>query len=80
MSSPALALTPVPAITGTEVGATTGTVRQLGHRHYTLCQDADGEQEGLEGGRFMARHGPGAPPFPVLPGPHSRIGPVRGRI
>ena len=79
MSSPALALTPVPLGAGTGAGAITGTVRQPGHRHHTLCENTDGKQEGLEGGRFMARHGPGAPPFPLLPGPGSRIGPVRGR-
>ena len=79
MSGPALALTPVPLSGGTGAGATTGTARQSGHRHHTLCENAVGKQEGLEGGRFMARHGPGAPPFPLLPGPGSRIGPVRGR-
>ena len=79
MSIPALALTPVPPGTGTGAGATTGTVQQPGHRHHTLRENTDGKQEGLEAGRFMARHGPGAPASPLLPGPRSRIGPVRGR-
>jgi hypothetical protein len=79
MSIPALALTPVPVGTGTGAGATTGAVRQSGHRHHTLCENTDGKQEGLEGGRFMARYGPGAPPFPLLPGSGPRTGPVRGR-
>jgi hypothetical protein len=79
MSIPALALTPVPVGTGTGAGAITGAVQQLSHRHHTLCENTDGKQENGEPGRFMARHGPGAPPFPLLPGPGSRIGPVRGR-
>ena len=79
MSIPALALTPVPVGTGTGAGAITGAHRQPGHRHRTLCENTDGKQEDPEGGRFMARHGPGAPPFPLFPGPGSRIGPVRGR-
>jgi hypothetical protein len=79
MSIPALALTPVPAGTGTGAGAITGTAQQPGHRHHTLCENTDGKQEDLEGGRFMARHGPGAPPFPLLPGPGLRTGPARGR-
>ena len=79
MSIPALALTPVPVGTGTGAGATTGTVQQPGHRHHTLRENTDGKQEGLEEGRFMARHGPGAPPFLLFPGLGSRTGPVRGR-
>ena len=79
MSSPALALTPVPVGTGTGAGAITGAVRQSGHRHHTLCENTDGKLEGLEGGRFMARYGPGAPPFPLLPSPGLRINPVRTR-
>ena len=79
MSIAALALTPVPLSGDTGAGAITEAVQHLGHRHHTLCENTDGKQEGLEGGRFMARHGPGAPPFPLLPGPGSRTGPVRGR-
>jgi hypothetical protein len=79
MSSPELALIPAPIITGTGTGATTRTARQQGLRHHTLCENTDGKQEDPEGGRFMARHGPGAPPFPLLPGPGSRLAPVRGR-
>jgi hypothetical protein len=80
MTSAAMALTPVPARTGTGAGATTGATRQPGHCQHTLCEDTDGRQEGLEGGRFMARHGPGAAPSPLLPGPGSRTGPVRDRV
>jgi hypothetical protein len=79
MSSPVLALTPVSLSGGTGAGATTGTVRQPGHRHHTLCENTDGKQEGSEGGRFMARYRPGAPLFPLLPGPGSRIGLGWGR-
>ena len=79
MSSPALALTPVPLSGGTGAGATTGTTRQPGHRHHTLCENTDGKQEDPERGRFMARHGPGAPPFPLLPGLGSGVAPVGGR-
>jgi hypothetical protein len=80
MSIPALALTPVRVGTGTGAGATTGAVRQSGHRHHKLCENTDGRQECLEGGRFMARHGLEVPPFLLFPGPGSRIGPIRGRI
>jgi hypothetical protein len=79
MSGPALALTPVPVGTGTGAGAITGAVRQPGHRHHTLCESTDGKQEDPEGGRFMARYGPKAPPFPLLPSLGLRINPVGGR-
>ena len=79
MSSPALALTPMPISVGTGAGANTGLASGTSTRYRTLCESMDGKQEGLEGGRFMARHGPGAAPSPFLPGPGSRIGPVRGR-
>jgi hypothetical protein len=79
MSSPALVLTPAPIITGTGAGANTGTAWQPGLRHHTLCENTDGKQEGLEGGRFMARCGPGAPPFPLLPSSGLRINPVGSR-
>jgi hypothetical protein len=73
MSSPALALTPVSISCGTGAGANTGQIRETGHRHHTLCENTDGEQEGLEGRRFTARHEPGAPPFPLL---HDRGAPA----
>ena len=79
MSSPALALTPVPLSGGTGAGATTGTTRQPSHRYRALCENTDGKQEDLEGGRFMARYGRGASPFPLLPSPDLRINPVRRR-
>jgi hypothetical protein len=77
MSSPALALTPVPLSGGTGAGATTGTTLQQGHRHHTLRENTDRQQEGPEGRSFTACHGPEAPLFP-LPGPGPRVGPVRG--
>jgi hypothetical protein len=65
MSSPALALTPVPLSGGTGAGATTGTTRQPGHRYHTLCENTDGKQENGEPGRFAGLCWPGAPCFPL---------------
>jgi hypothetical protein len=65
MSSPALALTPVPLSGGTGAGATTGTTRQPGHRSHTLCENTDGKQENREPGRFAGPCWPGAPCFPL---------------
>jgi hypothetical protein len=79
MNRPALALTPVPTGTGTGAGANTALTRQQDHRHHTLCENTDGKQEDPGRGRLTARHGLGAPPFPLLPGPGSHIGSARGR-
>ena len=65
MSSPALALTPVPLSGGTGSGATTGTTRQPGHRYRALRENTDGKQENGELGRFANPCWPGAPCFPL---------------
>jgi hypothetical protein len=65
MSSPALALTPVPTADGTGAGANTGAARPIGHRHHTLCENTDGKQENGEPGRFAGLQWPGAPFFPL---------------
>jgi len=64
MTSPALALTPVPDGTGTGAGATTGTVRHTGHRNHTLCENTDGNRRAGIRGASQGLHGPGAPYFP----------------
>ena len=63
MSSPALALTPVPLSGGTGAGAITGTGRHTGHRNHTLCENTDGIQESGGSGRFAGLQWPGAPFF-----------------
>ena len=68
MSTPALAPVPVP-LTSTGTGANTGPAQYPGHRNHAVRENPDGKQEGPEGGRLMARRGPGAPPFPLLPDP-----------
>ena len=79
MSTPALALAPVLVDDRTGARASPGPAPRPDHRYHTLYENTDGEQEGPEGGLFMARDGPGAPPFPLLPGPGLRVHPVRGR-
>jgi len=65
MSSPALALTPVPLSDGTGAGTITGAVRQSGHRHHTLCENTDGNRRAGIRGASQALYGPGAPCFPL---------------
>jgi hypothetical protein len=77
MSSPALALVPV-LLARTGIGASTGPAGYSGHRHHPAGENTDGKQEGSEGGRFTARRGPGASPFPLLPHHRRRQHPVRG--
>ena len=79
MNRPALALTPVPTGTGTGAGANTVLTRQQDHRHHTLCENTDGKREDPGRGRLTARHGLGAPPFPLLLSPGLRINLVRSR-
>jgi hypothetical protein len=66
MSTPALALVPV-LLASTGIGANTGSARSIDHRNHAVRENPDGKQEDPEGGRFAARHGPVAPPFPLLP-------------
>jgi hypothetical protein len=65
MSSPALALTPVPDRTGTGAGATTGTAQPtatvITHRVRTRMEN---RRPGIRGAS-QALHGPGAPCFPL---------------
>ena len=65
MSSPALALVPLPHAACTGTGATTGSVSQGGHRYHALRENTDGKQERREAGRFAAPHWPGVPCFPL---------------
>jgi hypothetical protein len=76
MNSPALALVSV-LLASTRTGANPGPAGHSGHRHHLLGENTDGKQEGLEGGRFTARHGPGAPPFPLLPDHRQRQHPIK---
>ena len=72
MTAPVLALAPVLAAVHTGVGATTGSLRQPGHRHHPVGENTDGNQESGEVGRFAAPNWPGAPCFPLSA--HQRIG------
>jgi hypothetical protein len=64
MSTPALALIPVPpASTGT--GATTGPAHQ-GHRNHAVRENTDGNKKSGEAGRFAGRPCPGASLFPFF--------------
>jgi hypothetical protein len=78
MSSPALALTPVPLSGGTGAGAITGTGKHTGHRNHTLCENTDGNRRAGIRGASQALHGPGAPCFP-LSFHHPRRPPASGR-
>jgi hypothetical protein len=69
MTTSALALAPVRAAAGTGAGAGTGPAMPTGLRNHAVRENPDGKQEGSERGRFTARRGPGAPPFPLLPDP-----------
>jgi hypothetical protein len=65
MSSPALALTPVPDRTGTGAGATTGTAQPtataITHRVRTRMENRRPGNRGAS----QALHRPGAPCFPL---------------
>jgi hypothetical protein len=78
MNSPALALVPVPTASA-GIGANARLVISIGHRNHAVRENTDGKQEGSKGGRFAARHGLGAPPFPLLPDHGQRACPTRGR-
>jgi hypothetical protein len=67
MSSPALALTPVPPLSGTGAGATTGTTRRPGHRYHTLCENTDGNGRAGNRGASRAFAGRERPASPFLP-------------
>jgi hypothetical protein len=78
MTSPALALTPVPDRTGTGAGATTGTAQPtatvITHRVRTRM---DNRRPGNQGAS-QALHGPGAPSF-LLSSRHPCRLPASGR-
>jgi hypothetical protein len=79
MNSPALALVPL-LLASRRIGANTGPAQDSGHRHHPVGENTDGKQEGSEGKRFTARHGRGAPPFPLLPEHPRRQYPIRDRV
>jgi hypothetical protein len=78
MSTPALAPVPV-LIASTGIRANTGLAQYQDHRNHAVRENPDGKQEDPEGGRFTARYGPVASPFPLLPDLGRRGSPSRGR-
>jgi hypothetical protein len=67
MSSPALALTPVPVSSGTGAGANIGAADLSDHRHHTLCENTDGNGRAGNRGASRAFTGRERPASPLPP-------------